>query len=73
MTFLDRFFEESSKIKFHKIQSSGSRVVQCGRMDEQTNGQTGMKKLIISIRNFAKAPTNEPKESNSKDLIRSAQ
>jgi len=37
--FLDRFFEQSSNIKFHENPSSESRVVPCGRMDghDETN------------------------------------
>jgi hypothetical protein len=33
LNFLDRFFEKSSSIKFHKIPSSGSQVVPWGRAD----------------------------------------
>ena len=41
-------FEEYSNIKFDKNPSIGSRVVQCGRTDRQTN----MTKLIVAFRNF---------------------
>jgi hypothetical protein len=47
--------ENYSDIKFHENPSSGSRVVPCG----QTDGQTGMTKLIVALRNFAKTPNNE--------------
>ena len=43
------------------------------RKDGRTDGETGMKKLIITFRNFANAPKNEPKDSNSKDLVHVAQ
>jgi len=34
----EKFSENYSNIKFHKISSSGSRVVPCGQEDERTNG-----------------------------------
>ena len=49
-------FEKRSKIKFHEILSSGSRVVQWGRTDGLAYGQTEMTKIIVVFRNFAKAP-----------------
>ena len=36
LEFSRHVFEKYSNIKFHKNTSSGSRVVQCGRTDEQT-------------------------------------
>ena len=39
-----------------KIPPGGSRVVPCGRTDEQTD----MTKVIVAFRNFAKAPKNHP-------------
>jgi hypothetical protein len=47
LNFLDKF-EKYSNIKFHENPSSGSRVVPCRRTD--------MTKLIVTFRNFAKAP-----------------
>jgi len=34
----------------------GSQVVSRGRVEGQTGGQTDIIKLIVAIRNFAKAP-----------------
>ena len=47
-------FEKSSNIKFHKKKnlSAESRVVPCGRTDEQTDKT----KLIVAFRNFANVP-----------------
>jgi len=45
--FLDRIFEKSSNIKFHKNPSTGSQDVACERAD--------MTKLIAAFRNFAKS------------------
>jgi hypothetical protein len=39
----------------HENQSSGSRVVPCGR----TDGRTDMMKLIVTLRNFANSPKKE--------------
>jgi hypothetical protein len=54
-------FENCSNIKFHENPFSGSRVVPCGRTDGQTDRRnidrpTDMTKLIVTFRNFAKAP-----------------
>jgi hypothetical protein len=49
------FRRKSPDLKFHQNPSSGSRVVSCG----QTEGQTGMKKLIVAFRNFASTPQNQ--------------
>jgi len=46
--------KNTQNIKFHENPSSGSRVVPCGR----TDGQTEVRKLIISFYNFAKSPKN---------------
>jgi len=40
LDFSREFFEKYSSIKFHKNRSCGSRVVQCGRMDRQTDRLT---------------------------------
>jgi hypothetical protein len=53
VNFLDRF-RKSSNINFYENPSSGSRVVPCG----QTDRQTDMTKLIVTSRNFSKAPRN---------------
>ena len=53
VNFLHIFSKKYSKIKYNENQSSGNRVVPCG----QTDGWTGMTKLIVAFRNFA----NEPK------------
>jgi hypothetical protein len=52
--FSRQIFEKYSNTKFHENPSSRSRVVPCG----QTNGQTGMTKLIVTFHDFAKAPKN---------------
>jgi len=49
--FLDRF---SKNTAHHENSSSGSRVVPCRWTDIQTDGQTDMRKLIVTFRNFAK-------------------
>jgi hypothetical protein len=56
LEFLKQFFENYSKIKFHENPSSGSRVVQCGRMDGRADGQTETTKHMVTLRHFAKAP-----------------
>ena len=48
-SFCPQIFEKYSNIKFHENPSSGSRVVPCGRKDS-------MMKVIVTFRNFAKAP-----------------
>ena len=48
LKFSHQLFEKSSNIKFHKIPSSGSRVVSCG--------QTDMTNLRVAFRNFVNAP-----------------
>jgi hypothetical protein len=45
-------YEKCSYIKLHENLSNGRRVVPCG----QTEGQTGMMKLIFPFRSFANAP-----------------
>jgi hypothetical protein len=54
LEFSQQIFEKSSNIKFHENMSSGSRVVPCRR----TDGYTGMMKLIVAFRSFAKKPKN---------------
>jgi hypothetical protein len=50
-----KIFEKYSNVEFHKkILLSGNRVVLCG----QTGEQTGMTKLTVAFRHFAKAPNN---------------
>ena len=55
--------EKYSNIKFHENPSSGRRAVQCGQRDGLKDGwtdrETGMTKLIVGFRNFAKAPEND--------------
>jgi len=53
--YLGQIFEKNfSDIKCHKIPSSGSPVVPCGRTDRQT----GMSKLRVAFLNFANVPKN---------------
>ena len=52
--FSQQIFEKVPNIKFHQNPSNGSRVVACG----QTDGQTGMTKLIVAFNSFANAPEN---------------
>ena len=47
-----QIFKKYMNIKFHENPSSGRRVVPCRRTDRRTNTM----KLIVSFRNFAKAP-----------------
>jgi len=58
--FFSTYFEKkkTSNIKRHANQPRGSWVVPCGRADRQKGGEKGMKKLIVALRNFAKAPKN---------------
>jgi hypothetical protein len=46
--------EKYSNIKVHKNPSIESRVVPCGQADERTD----MMKLIVALRNFARASKN---------------
>jgi hypothetical protein len=59
LEFSRQIFGEHSNIKFHENPSSGSRDVQYGRTDGQTDRQTDMTKLIITFCNFADAPKKE--------------
>jgi hypothetical protein len=52
LEFSRQTFEKCSNIKLHENPPSGSQVGPCGRTDRQT----GMTKLILAFRNFAKAP-----------------
>jgi hypothetical protein len=47
-----RIFQKQSNIKFHENSSIESRVVPRGR---RKDGRTGMMKLIVVFRNFAKS------------------
>jgi hypothetical protein len=63
LKFSGQIFEKYTNIKFHENLSSESRVVSCGLTDggtyrAQTDRQTGMTKLIVPFRNFAKALKN---------------
>ena len=49
--FSREIFEKYSNLKFHENLSIGSRVVQCGRMDRQTN----MTNLIVAFCNITNA------------------
>jgi len=53
--FSRQIFEKYSNIRFHGNSSGGSRVVPCGRTDEQTGRQrrTHMTKHIVAICSFA--------------------
>jgi hypothetical protein len=53
--FFPKEFRRVANIKFQQNPFSGSRVVPYGRTDRRT----GMTKLIVAIRNFANAPTND--------------
>jgi hypothetical protein len=51
-----QFLEKWWNIKFYENGSDGSRVVaSCG----QTYGRKDITKLLVSFRNFAKAPKNQ--------------
>jgi hypothetical protein len=63
--FSGQIFEKYSNIKFHENPSNGSRVVQCG----QTDGQTGIMKLIVAFRNFANAPKNKHKATKEQHFM----
>jgi hypothetical protein len=54
--FSRQIFEKSSKPKFHKNPSGGSRVVPCG--------QTDVMELIVALCNFANTP-NKKREVQS--------
>ena len=54
LVFSQQTFEKFSNMKFHENPSSESRVVSCGRTDEETD----MAKLIGAFRNVANAPKN---------------
>jgi hypothetical protein len=48
-----QILKKFSNVKFHKNSSSRSRVVPCGHTDRQTDR---LAKIIVTFRNFAKAP-----------------
>jgi hypothetical protein len=54
LIFFRQIFEKYSNISFNENASSGSRDVPCGERDRWTD----MTKLIVALRNFAKAPNN---------------
>ena len=56
LEFTRQIFEKYSNIKFHENPSSGSRVSPCGQTDRWTDVEVDMAKLIVALRNFAKAP-----------------
>ena len=58
LEFSPQIFEKYPNVKFNENPFSGSRVVPCG----QTDGRTEMTKLIVSFRNFAKAPKKQDEE-----------
>jgi len=53
-------FEKYSNIQYHENLSSGSQVLPYGRAADRDR-QTDMTKLIVALRNFAKAPKNVSK------------
>jgi hypothetical protein len=53
--FYPQIFETNLNIKFDETPSNRIIVVPSG----QTDGQTGMTKLIVAFLNFANAPKNE--------------
>jgi hypothetical protein len=57
LEFSIHIFEKSSNVKFHENPSSGSQVVPCGRMDEQTDRHN--EELIAAFRNFVNAVKND--------------
>jgi hypothetical protein len=56
LEFSRQMFEKISNIRFYENPLTGSRVVACGRTDWCTDMQTEAKKVIVSSRNFGKAP-----------------
>ena len=52
LEYFGQIFKEHPYIKLHKNPFSGSRVVPC----KQTDGRTDMTRVIVTFRNFAKAP-----------------
>jgi hypothetical protein len=58
LEFSRKIFEESPNSHFHENASSGSRVVVCGQSEGRTDRQIDMVKLIVAVRNFAKACEN---------------
>jgi hypothetical protein len=51
----EQLFEKYSNFKFNENPFCGSRVFFSMRTDGRTDGQTDMKKLIVTFRNFANA------------------
>jgi len=52
LEFSEQILEKQLNIKFHDNLSSGSRFVPCEQTEKHKT------KLIVSLRNFAKAPKN---------------
>ena len=52
--FSQQIFEKLAQIKFHENPSSGDRAVPC----TQTDGQTDMTDLTVTLCNFANTPKN---------------
>ena len=59
LEFSREIFEKYSNIKFYENPSSGSLVVPCGQTERQTYIRSDITKLIVAVRNFAKAPGDE--------------
>jgi hypothetical protein len=51
---VSKYFRKTINIKFHETPFNDSRVVPCGWTEEQTEGRTNMKKIIVAFCNFAK-------------------
>jgi hypothetical protein len=54
--FSRQILEKFSNIKLYENSPNGSRIVPCGQIDRQTDGQTDITKLAVALRNFANAP-----------------
>ena len=55
--FLDRFLKNSQILNFMKIRPVGAELFHAdGQADRWKEGQTGVTTLIVSFRNFEKAP-----------------